>query len=306
MTAIHTFQQKVPPLYTAKRIDSYLVDVFKGKYSRQEFKAVLDRGDIRVNGKAARPGLRLKEGDVIEGQLPEIRETSIDAELIPLKVIFEDSDILVIDKPVGMVVHPGAGNKKGTLVNALLGRGSALSSIGGIQRPGIVHRLDKETSGVLLVAKNNRAHRMLQAQFESRSLSKTYIALVKGQVEFEEGHIDKPIGPHTKIRQKRAISTADTARDAQTLYRVLKRFRYATLLEVKLLTGRTHQIRVHMEHLGYPIVGDELYGTRSKGERLALHAAKIEFVHPGSETTVSFKSEWPADLQAMIDKAEKA
>lgn len=301
-----SFEQKVSLLYTPKRIDLYLAEVFKGKFSRREFKASLDHGDILVNGKAARPSLQLKAGDLIEGRLPDTQELSIAAEAIPLKIIYEDSEILVIDKPSGMVVHPGAGNKKGTLVNALLGRGSPLSSVGGMQRPGIVHRLDKDTSGILLVAKNNNAHRVLQSQFESRSLSKTYIAIVKGRVEFEQGHIDKPIGHHPKIRERRAVSTAETARDAETRYRVLKRFRYATLLEVKILTGRTHQIRVHMEHLGHPVVGDELYGTRLNGERLALHAAKIEFAHPATGNIICFKSEWPDDFKAMIEKAEKA
>ena len=266
---------------------------------------MFDRGEITVNGKIARPSLKVNEGDLIKAQLPRVRDNTPLAESIPLKIIYEDADLLVIDKPSGMVVHPGAGNRSGTLVNALLGRGSELSTSGGSERPGIVHRLDKETSGILLVAKNNRAHRMLQQQFESRSLSKTYIALVKGRVEFQEGHIDKAIGKHKKLRQKRAVSDLESARDAQTLYKVLKRFRYATLLEVKILTGRTHQIRVHMEHLGYPVAGDALYGTKQPGERLGLHAAKIEFMHPTTKKIISFESEWPADFKAMIERAEK-
>lgn len=267
---------------------------------------MFQQGLIRLNGKPAKPKALVKEGDLIEGSLPAARITALSPETIPLNVLFEDNDILVIDKPAGMVVHPGAGNKEGTLVHALLGRGSELSSLGGHQRPGIVHRLDKETSGLLLVAKNNRAHRALQSQFEARSLSKTYTALVKGKVEFEEGHVSEPIDRHAKIRRKMAVSYSETAREAETRYRVLKRFRYATLLEVKLLTGRTHQIRVHMAHLGHPVVGDELYGTRQPGERLALHASKIEFAHPTTEAIMSFKSEWPQDFKAMIQKAESA
>ena len=300
------FEQKVAALYSPKRADVYLAEILKEKFSRQELKAVFEQGEITVNGKAAKPSLKLREGDLIEARLPKVRDSSLLAESIPIKVIYEDADILVIDKPSGMVVHPGAGNRSGTLVNALLGRGSDLSTAGGSERPGIVHRLDKETSGILLVAKNNRAHRALQEQFESRSLSKTYIALVKGRVEFEEGHVDKSIGKHKKIRQKRAVSDSETAREAQTRYRVLKRFRYATLLEVKILTGRTHQIRVHMQHLGYPVAGDELYGTRQPGERLGLHAAKIEFAHPKTGNIMSFESEWPADFKSMIEKAEKS
>lgn len=300
------FEQKVEALYAPKRADIYLAEKLKEKFSRQELRAVFDRGEIVVNGKPAKPSLKVNEGDLITAKLPQVRNNTPLAESIPLKVIYEDSDLLVIDKPSGMVVHPGAGNRSGTLVNALLGRGSDLSTEGGTERPGIVHRLDKETSGVLLVAKNNRSHRALQRQFESRSLSKTYIALVKGRVEFEEGRIDKAIGKHKKLRQKRAVSNLDTARDAETRYKVLKRFRYATLLEVKILTGRTHQIRVHMQHLGYPVAGDALYGTKQPGERLGLHAAKIEFAHPTAGNIISFESEWPADLKAMIKQAETA
>ena len=297
------FPHQVGSLYSPKRIDIYLAEIFKREFSREEFKASLERGEILVNGKISKPSLKVKEGDWIDGRMPEVRKTALLPEKISLKIIYEDEAILVIDKPCGMVVHPGAGNKKGTLVHALLGRGGPLSSLSGLERPGIVHRLDKETSGVLLVAKNNRAHRVLQSQFESRSLSKTYVALVKGRVEFEEGRIDKPIGHHPKIREKRAVSHAETARDAETRYRVLKRFKFATLLEVRILTGRTHQIRVHMADLGNPVVGDELYGTKLPGERLALHAAKIEFAHPESGAIMSVESEWPVDFKAMIQKA---
>ncbi len=283
-----------------------MVDLLKGEFSRQELKTVFKSGGILLNGKPAKPDILLKEGDRIDGSLPVLKSARIEPENLPLKVIYEDKDLLVVDKPVGMVVHPGAGNKKGTLVNALLGRGSSLSSVSGDQRPGIVHRLDKETSGLLLVAKNNRAHRYLQSQFESRTLSKTYTALVKGRVEFEQGHISEPIDRHSKMRNKMAVSRSEKAREAETRYRVLKRFKYSTLLEVKILTGRTHQIRVHMAHLGYPVIGDELYGTKYPGERLGLHASKIEFAHPSTEAIMSFNSELPEDFKTMIRKAESA
>ena len=296
-------QHKVSLLYSPKRVDVYLAALLKGKFSRQELKAVFQKGGILLNGKPAKPKLMVKEGDLIEGFLPMAQSAALFPEPIPLKVIFEDADLLVIDKPAGMVVHPGAGNKKGTLVHALLGRGSALSSLGGVQRPGIVHRLDKETSGLLLVAKNNSAHRALQAQFESRTLSKTYTALVRGKVEFEEGHVLEPIDRHGKIRRKMAVSHSETARDAETRYRVLNRYRHSTLLEVSLLTGRTHQIRVHMAHLGYPVVGDELYGTKQPGERLGLHASKIGFAHPTTGNIMNFESKLPDDFKAMIQKA---
>ncbi|OIO37959.1 MAG: hypothetical protein AUJ72_03585 [Candidatus Omnitrophica bacterium CG1_02_46_14] len=296
----------VPSLYGPKRIDGYLAELLKTKCSRHELKTALKTGTILLNGKAVKPKAIVKEGDLIRGSLKLSETTSLTGESILLDIVFEDEDLMVINKPAGMVVHPGAGNKKGTLVNALLGRGSVLSSAGGRERPGIVHRLDKETSGLLLVAKNNRAHRGLQSQFEARSLSKTYLALVRGQVEYEEGHISEPIDRHPKILRKMAVSHAETARDAETQYRVLKRFRYATLLEVKILTGRTHQIRVHMAHLGIPVAGDELYGTKYPGERLGLHAAEIKFTHPITGAMMSFKSELPAEFKAMVEAAQNA
>jgi len=276
--------------------------------SRTAVQRAIEDHAILVNGTPIAKNYKIRPGDAITGSLSEAcNPDTLEPENIPVQVLYEDTHLVVINKPAGMVVHPGAGVKSGTLANALLYRWrEEIAGVGDVSRPGMVHRLDKETSGILLIAKNNRTHRALQSQFESRSLSKTYIAIVKGRVEFEQGHIDKPIGHHPKIRERRAVSNAETARDAQTHYRVLRRFHYATLLEVKILTGRTHQIRVHMEHLGYPVIGDELYGTRLKSERLALHAAKIEFAHPTTGDIMCFKSEWPADFKAMIEKAEKA
>ncbi|PIU40560.1 MAG: RluA family pseudouridine synthase, partial [Candidatus Omnitrophica bacterium CG07_land_8_20_14_0_80_50_8] len=184
---VSDIQHKVSSLYSPTRIDVYLTRLLKGKFSRQTLKTTLEKGGILINGKPAKPRILVKEGDWIQGALPAPEPSELSAERTPLNIVYEDADLLVIDKPAGMVVHPGAGNKKGTLVHALLGHGSPLSSLGGQQRPGIVHRLDKETSGLLLVAKNNRAHRGLGSQFESRTLSKTYTALVRGSVEFEQG-----------------------------------------------------------------------------------------------------------------------
>ena len=301
-----SLQMKVGHLHTPKRADAYLAEVFAGKFSREELKASLVTGGICVNGQKARPSLLLKEGDVIAGTLPEQGKTAMVGEDIPLKVLYEDKSLLVIDKPVGMVVHPGAGNKKSTLVHALIGRGSPLSNLGGDYRPGIVHRLDKDTSGLLIVAKNNEAHRGLQSQFAARAMTKIYTALVKGRIQFEEGHVNASIDRHSKIRQKMAVSEKDTAREAETLYRTVERFRYATLLEVRIVTGRTHQIRVHMAHIGHPVVGDPLYGTALEGQRLALHATKIEFIHPLTDKSMKFESPLPADLQEMIRQARDA
>ena len=301
-----SFQVTVKAVLVPKRLDAYLVEALESKYSRGEIKTSLERGLVRLNGREVlKPSTAVKEGDRIEGEIRDVRSSPVVGENIPLRIVYEDDAILVVDKPCGMVVHPGAGNKKGTLVHALLGRGGALSSVGGHERPGIVHRLDKDTSGLVLVAKNNQAHRALQAQFQSRSLSKTYIALVKSAVDFEEGRVTASIGRDPKDRRRMAVSRSAEAKEADTRYRVLKRFRYFTLLELKILTGRTHQIRVHLAHLGHPVAGDEWYGTKKPGERLALHASKIEFVHPVTEKKIKFESAIPKEMQAMIEKAEE-
>jgi len=304
---MQNFEIKVGPLYIEKRIDIYLTETYAGRFSRQEMKAVLDGGRVSLNGKVAKPRLRVKEGDVISGVLPEDKPRGLGGESIPLNVLYEDTSLMVVDKPAGMVVHPGTGNKKGTLAQALLGRGGEWSDVGGPSRPGIVHRLDKDTSGLIIVAKNNQVHRLIQSQFVSRSLSKIYTALVKGHVEFQEGHIDLPIGRDPRVRQKMAVVIrGDTGREAMTHYRVLKRYRHATLLEVKIVTGRTHQIRVHMAHLGHPVVGDALYGERPGGVRLALHASKIEFAHPKNGKIMKFESPLPPDMKDIIEKAAAA
>lgn len=289
------------------RFDAYLTRALAGKFSRGEAKSAIEKAAVFLNEKPARARTLVREGDHIHGECSAEEKWPLTPENIPLKIIYEDESILVIDKPVGLVVHPGAGNKKGTLVHALLGRKSTLSSLGGSVRPGIVHRLDKDTSGLLIVAKDNFSHRVLQAQFASRSLSKTYVALVKGRLEYEEGRLEQPLARDPKIRQKMAVSREDSAKPAQTLYKVLKRFRYATLVELKLITGRTHQIRVHMQHLGHPVVGDTLYGVASLSTpcppRLALHASKIEFLHPKTGKLMKVESPIPPEMKAMIDKA---
>ncbi|MBI3252094.1 MAG: RluA family pseudouridine synthase [Candidatus Omnitrophica bacterium] len=297
-----SLDQVVPALREPTRIDVFLARALVGKFSRQEVKRSLDEGRILLNARPAKPRLLVKEGDRITGEMISQKHSPLLAESIPLSVVYEDECLLVIDKPAGMVVHPGAGNKKGTLVHALLGRDSALSTAGGAERPGIVHRLDKDTSGLMVVAKDNVSHRFLQAQFASRTFSKTYTALVKGRVEFEEGRISKSIGRDPKVRRKRAVSSDASAKEAETRYRVLERFSHATLLEVKILTGRTHQIRVHLACLGYPVVGDVLYGSGKPGSsvRLGLHASKIGFTHPKTGESVEFESKLPDDFEALI------
>ncbi len=291
-----------------QRLDVFLVHILDKKFSRQETKTFFKQAPFFINGKPAKPSTVIKEGDRVTGNIDErvaVKETTAQPENISLNVVYEDESLLVINKPAGIVVHPGAGNRSGTLVNALLGRNMSLSSVGGPARPGVVHRLDKDTSGLLLVAKNNEAHRLLQAQFASRTLSKTYTALVWGRVEFEEGSIDQPIGRHPKVYNKMAVERTDAGKIALTRYRVLERFPHATLLEVKPHTGRTHQIRVHLAHIGYPVVGDTLYG-RSPQEasfgRHALHASKIQLIHPKSDKLMVFESPLPDDFRKIIEK----
>ena len=315
------FETGVPAVAAGKRLDVYLVGVLENQFSREEIKHLIETSHVHLNGKLVKPRTLIKEGDRVTADipvcLPREGKTLPKAEAIELWVIYEDDVFLVVDKPAGMVVHPGAGNKSGTLVNALLGRNTVLSSMGSGSRPGIVHRLDKETSGLLVVAKTNRAHWKLQTQFAERTLSKTYTALVRGNVEFEEGTIDKPIGRHPKILKKMAVTPLEKGREALTRYRVLKRYRHTTLLEIKPLSGRTHQIRVHLAHLGHPVVGDAVYGNQSAenrvgsrpatepvGSRHALHASKLEFIHPENGKLVQFESPLPDDFKQLIRKAD--
>ncbi len=297
------FDLIVGPLYAPKRIDAYLVEAFLGEFSRQEIQAAIKQNKIYLREKPAQSKTLVKEGDKIHGELLCKPPSLLIAEKIPLNVIYEEDDFLVVDKPAGMVVHPGAGNKKGTLAQALLARDTPLSDMGGKERPGIVHRLDKDTSGLLVIAKNNRTHRDLQRQFMERQVAKTYLALVHGKLRFEEGQIKAYMGRDSKDRTKKSIVSTENAggKLSQTHYRVMERFAKSTLLEVKILTGRTHQIRVHMAHLKHPIFGDKLYGLKDEYKRLGLHAKHLEFSHPKSGKLISFESPAPQDLQEMID-----
>ncbi|MCG3176365.1 MAG: Ribosomal large subunit pseudouridine synthase D [Candidatus Omnitrophica bacterium] len=301
-----TFELTVGPLYQPKRIDAYLASALEERYGRKRLKEALDAGQVYLNDRPAKPSSLVKTGDRIRGQAVTVLPSTLQPENIPVSIVYEDKDLLVVDKPAGMVVHPGAGNKSGTLVNALLGRGTALSASAGADRPGIVHRLDKDTSGVLLVAKNDRALRRLQAQFQARSLSKTYLALVKGRVEYEEGRVELPIGPDGKQRGRMRVARDGKGREAETRYRVVRRYPHATLIEASPVTGRTHQIRVHMAHLGHPVVGDEIYGTRTGNQRLGLHAARIRFEHPTSGKTLTLESAPPPEFAELLKEAEKS
>ena len=280
-----------------KRIDVFLTDKLKDNHSRTFIQRLILNKDILLNGRAVKPNQKLNLSDTIQVAVSESAAHQINPEDIKLKVIYEDDDILVIDKPSGLVVHPGAGNLSGTLVNALLAHTRNLSAVNP-QRPGIVHRLDKGTSGVMVVAKNNLAHLKLIKQFSTHRIKKKYIAIVKGKVECDEGIIDLPIGRHKRDFKRQAVSFVN-ARPAVTNYKVLRRFDdYATLLELNPQTGRTHQLRVHLAHLGHPILGDSKYGTAAQPDfpRLALHALELGIFHPQTKKFLSFSSELPAEF----------
>ncbi len=284
--------------------------------SRAAIQRLIREGRVTRGGRAAKPSETVAAGDEFLITVPAPRPARAAAEELPLVVLHEDGDILVIDKPAGMVVHPAPGHATGTLVNALLGRTRDLSGIGGELRPGIVHRLDKGTSGVILVAKNDRAHRSLTAQFKGHRVEKEYLTLVWGDVRGEQGRIDVPIG-RDRIDRKRISPRSGHPRQALTLFRVRRRFGWATLLAVFPRTGRTHQIRVHLAHLGHPVVGDPLYGGRRSAtrapvawrERLAsvdrplLHARRLAFDHPGDGRRLEFTAPPPPDLAFFVEAA---
>jgi len=280
--------------------------------SRSHARRLIDDGDALVDGKAARASHRLRTGEKVSLRKPPPVPSEIVPEEIPLDIRFEDDAILVVDKPAGMVVHPAAGNFRGTLVNALQFHCRHLSGIGGVMRPGIVHRLDKGTSGLMVIAKSDEAHRHLSEQFKRRLVSKHYTALVHGNVRQDEGVVDAPVGRHPVERKK--MSTASRrGKAALTRWRVLERFGAFTLLAAKIETGRTHQIRVHLSALGHPVVGDSVYGgskrlvespalraVLKKLSRQALHAGRLSFAHPVTGEEMTFESILPEDMAEVI------
>lgn len=278
-----------------ERIDRALTDEEEG-LTRSAVQKLLERGLITVNGVPAAKNARLRAGDVIELVLPEPQQIELIPEAIPLDVVYEDSDLLVVNKPKDMVVHPAPGHASGTLVNALMAHcGDSLSGINGELRPGIVHRIDKDTSGLLIVAKNDLAHRGLAEQIQVHSFTREYQAVVYGALKQENGTIDAPIGRDPNDR-KRMTVTAQHARNAVTHYRVAARYDGFTHVVLRLETGRTHQIRVHMAHLGHPVAGDPVYGPRKVITKLGgqcLHAGKIGFVHPRTGAYLEFEAPLP-------------
>jgi 23S rRNA pseudouridine1911/1915/1917 synthase len=294
----------VEPNDAGKRLD-HLIHERLPEYSRSRIQEWIKAGRVQVNDRAARPSHVLRPGDTIDVTPADPPPLNATPEALPLSVLYEDKDLVAIDKPAGMVVHAGAGIHSGTLVNALLHRFQSLSEIGGPARPGIVHRLDRFTSGVILVAKNDAAHHALAGQFSGREVEKVYLALVHGNVARETGRIEKPI-TRDPVRRIRMTARLAHGRTALTEYRVLRRFAGFSYLEVRIGTGRTHQIRVHLSNAGHPVAGDTLYGAPGRVEgrpalgRYFLHAHRIRFRQPSTGEAVTVESPLPADLAAWM------
>lgn len=275
-----------------KRIDLYLID--KIDMSRSKIQDKLKKGEILVNEKQVKSSYILKENDVISFNIEEKIDIDIEPENIPLDIVYEDNDVIIVNKKNGMVVHPAPGNNHGTLVNALLYHSKNLSKVNGEFRPGIVHRIDAYTTGLLMVAKNDRAHEILAKQLEEKTTTRKYVALVWGVIEHDTGTIDAPIGRDEKDRKKMAVTSLNSKK-AITHFRVLERYKNASLIELQLETGRTHQIRVHMNYIGYPVVNDPVYGRRKliNNDGQCLHAKTLGFVHPTTGKYMEFTSELP-------------
>ncbi len=294
----------------AGRLDIFLREKFPAA-SRGAWQRLIEQGHVRVNGRSVKPTHSPRAGEQIEIRWPEARPAEAQPEAMPLDILFEDRSLLVLNKPAGLVVHPAAGHEEHTLVNALLHhcRGT-LSGIGGVARPGIVHRLDKDTSGCLVVAKNDETHLALAAQFAGREVKKIYNAILCGELARNSGEIRAAIARHPSHRKRMAARDDDAGRAAHTSYRVLERLNAATFVEVQIHTGRTHQIRVHFQFLGHPLVGDETYGVRQnqklteltgyKPSRVLLHAHELSFQHPRRQKLMSFEAPLPADFREAL------
>lgn len=282
------------------RLDKALADLTE--LSRAQANESIKAGEVLVNGKAVKAKYAVKEGDVISYQVPEEEVLEYVAEDIPLDIVYEDEDVAVVNKPQGMVVHPSAGHSTGTLVNALMYHIKDLSSINGVVRPGIVHRIDKDTSGLLMIAKNDKAHNALASELKDQKSLRKYLAIVHGNLPNDRGIIEAPIGRSDKDRKKQAVTAK--GKPALTRFHVLERFGDYTLVELTLETGRTHQIRVHMAYIGHPVAGDPAYGPRKtlKGNGQFLHAQTLGFTHPRTGELVQFTAEAPEIFQETLEQ----
>lgn len=294
---------------TDQRLDLVLVDHLPN-FSRSRLQALIREGYVRVDGVAlTKPGTKLSGGESIEVEIPEPAPTDLSPEAIPLDVIFENEDILLVNKPAGMVVHPSAGHQQGTLVHAALAHAPDLRGVGGKRRPGVVHRLDKDTSGLIILAKNDHAHHDLQGQFKRREVAKTYLALVDGAPPTPSGRVEAPIARDSRNRKKMSVVPEGQGRDAVTVYHSAERFKSHTLLNVHPHTGRTHQIRVHLAFLGCPVVGDPVYGRRKASlelDRQFLHASNLRFRLPGEAREREFQAPLPEELAKILDQLRTA
>ena len=285
-----------------KAISTHVPDL-----SRAVAQRLIKTGQVTVNGRPSKPSYRVQVGDEVLVRVPAEIPEPVVAEDIPLDIIYEDDVLLVVNKPAGMVVHPAYGHSSGTLVNAVLGHCPQIADVGGPDRAGVVHRLDKDTSGLIIVAKDDATRTALQRQFKRRQVAKTYLALVEDQVQPREGVVDAPVGRNKRQRKKMAV--VRSGRDARTLYRVIEYFPNHTLLEVRPHTGRTHQVRVHMAWLGYPLVGDTVYGRRRQRllrGRHFLHAARLRFTHPTTGEEIEFEAPLPPELAAVLKRLRKS
>jgi len=290
-----------------RRLDVFLVGKIE-KLTRSQIRKLINAGVVRVSGAVRRAGHKLRAGEavVIDFEVPS--PGRIEPQDIPLKILYADEDVIVLDKPSGLVVHPGAGNISGTLANALLHRFPETASVGPPERPGIVHRLDKETSGVMVAARSARAYDSLLEQFKRKDVWKTYLGLVWGRISAPEGRINWPIGRHATEGKKISVRSRHP-KDAETFFKVLQSFQDTTLLEITPVTGRTHQIRVHLAAAGHPVAGDALYGRKKaakKFPRLFLHAHTISFIHPGTGERLTFVSQLPPDLETVLETLSKS
>lgn len=290
-----------------KRIDAYLNDEIE-EISRSAIQKLIDKGNIKVNGKNINKNYKLREGDMIEVNIPEPEGINIEPENIPLDILYEDNDLIVLNKPQNMVVHPAPGHYNGTLVNGLMYHcGSNLSGINGVLRPGIVHRIDKDTSGVLVIAKSDRAHRGLSQQLYEHSMKRIYNAVVYNGFDEDEGTVSTLIGRSQNDRKKMAVLKSG-GRNAVTHYRVKERLGRFTLVELRLETGRTHQIRVHMAHIGHPLLGDPVYGPKKQVFNLqgqVLHARTLGFIHPVTGEYMEFNTELPDYFCKIVERLNK-
>lgn len=312
MTPAQTETLTIDRSYPNERLDAFLRRQFP-TLSRGAVQRLIEQGHITINAKPTKATHSPRAGEIVRIEIPEAKPAEAKAEDIPLEILYEDKTLLVLNKPAGIVVHPAAGNEEHTLVNALLHHcKGGLSGIGGVARPGIVHRLDKETSGCLVVAKNDETHVALSAQFAGRTVEKIYVAIVCGIVPRDEGNIRAAIARHPTHRKRMAVHDDDDGRAAHTGYRVIERLNQATLVEAHLHTGRTHQIRVHFQHIGFPVAGDATYGQRQtkklaeltsyEAPRVLLHAHKLAFTHPRTGKKMKFTAPIPADMEDALKR----